>query len=330
MLDASSQLDTVAQVLRGEGDFLLTCHGNPDGDALGSLLAMAHMLHDMGKRVYVYNPDPLPDNLRFLPGVDKIRRVMPSAPAAWLVILDCASPDRVGAEFDAVRPFRRSIVIDHHRTERNFGDVIWVDASAAATAELVVRLARRLQYKATPAFATCAYTGIFTDTGSFRFSNTSAEVFEAAAALVAAGAEPHRVAEEIVENQPEVRYRLLADVLATLELAAAGRVAMITVRADVMAKHAASKDMLEGFVDFPRSIRGVLAAAQLREVELDRCYKASLRSKGAVDVEAVAARFGGGGHMHAAGCTLEGTYAEARERLLGALTAAVDRAGVGV
>lgn len=317
-------LERVARLLREEDDYLVVSHHNPDGDAAGSLLAITHLLRAHGKRVTPYVGDPIPENLRFLPGADDVTHELPDTEHEWAILLDCGTPDRVSEAFDARRPYRRALVLDHHLTERPFGEVAHVDVGAAATGEILCRLQRELAWEPSPAFATCAYTAIFTDTGSFRFSNTNAVSLGAAARMAEAGADPHRIAEAILDTQPAVRLKLLSRVLDGMELHAEGRVALIHVPQTLLDEMDADKSMIEGFIDYPRAIDSVLIAAQIREAEPEQRYKVSLRSKGEVDVEAVARSFGGGGHKHAAGCAIDGDLREVRERLLPRLEEAVE------
>lgn len=271
----------------------------------------------------MYFPQDLPPNFRFLPGSTAIQNTLPEngEDFSYLLLLDCGSPDRVHEHFPEELRDRKltRIVIDHHRTERSFADISLIDPEASATGEIVYRLARVLKYPLEPNFATCVYTAIFTDTGSFRFSNTSAEALEIAASLVRAGANPYRIAEEVYENQPEERLRLLALVLNTLEVLYGGKVALITIRKEFVERYHQAERYLEGFVDYPRSLRGVVLAIQIREIAEGKEYRASMRSKGIYDAETIARRFGGGGHQHAAGCTLYGSYEEVRRQILQAV-----------
>lgn len=320
-LGSPAHLRAVAEVLRSEDDFLVSAHQNPDGDALGSLLAVARLLDHMGKRATYLCLDPIPDNLRFLPGLDRLTTALPSRRFDRLLLLDCGMPERVGPVFVEADLFDRAAVLDHHLTERHFGDPAYVRPSASATGEIVVDLAAELGIAADAEFATCAYTAIAADTGGFRFSNTTPRVLRIAADLVAAGAAPQRIASAFFGEVPERRVRLLADVLAGLEMHHGGRVAMLIVDQATLDRHGATRNDLEGFIDHARSIRGVAVAVQIREAG-DGDWRASLRATGDVNVERIAARFGGGGHKPAAGCPLQGSREDVRAAMLAALAEA--------
>jgi phosphoesterase RecJ-like protein len=324
-LGTPAQLAAVAAVLRNEDDFLVTAHQSPDADALGSLLAFGRICDQLGKRATLLCLDPVPDNLRFLPGLERLVPDLPSKRHDRLILLDCNTPDRVGPEFDAARPFARAAVLDHHLTEQPFGDPAYVRPSAAATGEIVVELAAELGLSPDAAFATCAYTAIVGDTGGFRFSNTTPRILRMAADLVAAGASPQAIAAAFFGGVPERRVRLLADALAGLELHHDGRVAMLIIDQALLAKHGANRNDLEGFIDHARTIRGVEVAVQLRE-HAPGDWRASLRATGDVNVERVAAGFGGGGHKPAAGCPLKGDRDAVRAAMLQALGRALEPA----
>jgi phosphoesterase RecJ-like protein len=319
----SRELQAMAELLKRENGYILATHQNPDGDAIGSLLASFHILRWLKKNVWIYFPHELPHNFSFLPGSSFIQKELPSQSNFFshLLLLDCGSPDRVHDHFPEELKGRKlnHIVVDHHRTERPFADVALIDPEASATGEIIFHLAHRLCYPIGRDFATCIYTAIFTDTGSFRFSNTTAESLEIAASLVRAGADPQKIAEEVYENQPEERLRLLAHVLNTLEVLFEGRVALITIRKEFIERYHQAERYIEGFVDYPRSLRGVVIAIQIREIFEDKEYKLSMRSKGVYDAEAIARRFGGGGHQHAAGCTLYGSYKDILAQILRAV-----------
>ncbi len=325
--DSSPQLALVASELANGQEFLLTCHANPDGDALGSLLAMAHLLTEMGKTVHVYSADPVPKRLAFLPGCEMVRPDLPQEPCEWLIIMDCSEAERVSPELVEHHPWKRSMVIDHHLTERLTGDVNYVDPSAAATGEMIFRVAQFLGHNISPEFATCAFTAICTDTGSFRFSNTTPQAMAVASRLVEAGAVPSDIAQHVFESQSIGRLRLLGELLGDLELHFDNRVALIEVTSEKMQRWGVTKPELDGIVDFGRSIDGVYVSIQVREVEADVRYKASLRSRFGVSVESVASSFGGGGHKYAAGCELAGTRDDVIGRLLVAVESALDDAG---
>ncbi|MDA8431714.1 MAG: bifunctional oligoribonuclease/PAP phosphatase NrnA [Nitrospiraceae bacterium] len=284
-------------VLRGEGPFLIAAHIDPDGDAIGSSLALSAALEAAGKKTFLYSRDPLPKYFAFLPGRKKftarLREIVEEDPV--LVLLDCNSPERAGIEG---RRFRKAVVIDHHETAKEFGDVRWVDHTAAATGILVYRLVKALGGRITPEIATNLYTAISVDTGTFRYSNTSADVLRVSAELVDAGAEPNRIADHLYETWEYKRFRLLVAALNTIEVR--DGVAVIHITKKMFRDTGTSAEDTEYFSNYPRMIGSIRIAVLLRELE-QRGWKASLRSKGAVNVARIAERFGGGGHRNAAG-----------------------------
>jgi phosphoesterase RecJ-like protein len=283
--------------LRGEGPFLIAAHIDPDGDALGSVLALSAALEAIGKETFLYSRDPVPRYFKFLPGrkkfTSRLREVIKKDPV--LVLLDCSSPERAGID---AYPFRKSIVIDHHETAKDFGDVRWIDHTAAATGMMIYHLVKDLRVNITAEIATNLYTAISVDTGTFRYSNTSSGVLRVSAELVEAGAQPNRIAGYLYETWEYNRFRLLIAALNTLEVK--DGVALIHITKHMYRETGTSAEDTENFSNFPRMIGSIRVAVLLRELEQGG-WKASLRSKGAVNVAQIAERFGGGGHRNAAG-----------------------------
>lgn len=294
--------------LKGEDRFLLATHEKPEGDALGSTLAFASALRAVGKTVFIYDRDPVPELFRFLPGWAEFLTALPAAASDMaVVLLDCGHPSRAG--LDGV-PFRMSLVIDHHRTEFSFGDAAWVEPDCPATGLMVHAIIKALGVEITKDMAVNLYTAVATDTGIFRYDNTSAEALEVCAELVRAGAEPARVAECVYETWTPGRMRLLALALQTLDMRD-GAVAM-TISHDMFRSTGTSLEDVENFTAFPRMLKGARAAALFSEVE-PGVVKASLRSKGGMDVRLIAEGFGGGGHRNAAGYRMKTSPDEAKE-----------------
>ena len=323
MSNDKGALAAAAEVVRTQDDFLVTTHHGPDGDAIGSLLAMHALLEAHGKQHVLYNADGVPDGLSFLPGADNVVDQVPDRRFAWTILLDCGMPDRVGHVYEEQAQYTQALVLDHHLTERDFGDVAYVDSDAAATGEIVYRLANAMGWTPTPDFASCAYAALLTDTGSFQFNNTNARVLKVASELAALGADPARIAEAVFSGQSKARVAMMGNVLESLRYYCGDRVAITSVRKNAMQQAGATKYDLEGLVNIPRSIAGVLVAVQIKEVDVDREYRVSLRSKPPVSVEAIARQFGGGGHRYAAGCTLEGTYDQVLSQLVAAIETAL-------
>ena len=301
--------------------FLITSHERPDGDALGSELALFHMLRGLGKEVTIYNQDRTPENYLFLTGSGGIvRELPPLEPFEVAFILDCSALDRIGKESARVGSIPNLVNIDHHLSNGAFCDVRLIDSQASSTGELIFRLVRDMGLAVTGEMATCLYTAILTDTGGFRYGNTRRGALLAAADLVAGGADPQWISENVYESDPPARIRLLAAVLPTLTIDEGGRAGSLTVTQNALAAAGALPDHTEGFVDLPRSIRGVEISILYSELS-DGRFKLSLRSKGSVNVERVARAFGGGGHINAAGCRVDGELSEIRRRVIEAIRA---------
>jgi phosphoesterase RecJ-like protein len=299
--------------------FLITAHERPDGDALGSELALCHMLTGLGKEVVVYNQDRTPDNYLFLPGSDRIvHEFPPLEPFDAAFILDCSDLNRIGEDASRIGMIPNLINIDHHVSNGGFCDTRLIDPQASSTGELIFRLFRDMDLAVTGEIATCLYTAILTDTGGFRYHNTRRDALLAAADLVDGGADPQWISENIYEADPPVRIRLLAAVLPTLTLEEGGRVGSLVVTRKALADAGALSEHTEGFVDLPRSIRGVEISILYGELP-DGRFKLSLRSKGKINVDRVARAFGGGGHINAAGCRVAGELAEIRRRVIEAI-----------
>jgi len=290
--------------------FLLTSHARPDGDAVGSALACCQILREMGKQAEVVLRDGVPRIYRPLPfadGVVQAEHVNGNYQAA--IILECDSIQRTrlqGLESQFL------INIDHHLSGQPFAHVNWIDPKAVATAELVYRLAREAGVKISPHVATCLYTAVLTDTGSFMFEGTSEHTFALARELVLAGADPARCARNIYFGHSTAKMRLLGAALSDLHRE--GPLAWISVTQEQMERLGAIEEDCEGLVNYALSIQDVQVAMFFRELP-DRRFRVSLRSKGEVDVAAVAQKFGGGGHECASGCSVDGPLGAAVERV---------------
>jgi phosphoesterase RecJ-like protein len=313
-------LSAVCRVLREKERFLIACHENPEGDAIGSELALALALRKMGKTATVLNADPVPANLLFLPGADTVVFAEDGSKYDVAVVVDCGSPERTGRIAQELLKCPVLINIDHHRTNGDLGELSLVDPDAAATGLLIHRVLSVMKYEIGLDVAINLYVAVLTDTGSFHYGSSSPEAFEVAGEMVRRGVDPWAVAEQVYETQSVHRLRLLGRVLDSLDVSSDGRVACITTMCEDLREFESGKDALEGFINYPRSIVGVEVAVSFREEE-GGVFRVSFRSKGRVDVSAVAARFGGGGHHNAAGCTVPGTLTEVKKRVLETLAA---------
>jgi bifunctional oligoribonuclease and PAP phosphatase NrnA len=313
--------DVVGVLAKARGRALMLGHVHPDADVLGTLLAIDEVLSARGFTVTAGGPHPAPAVLSFLPGVDRYRILSAvEGPLDVVVLTDCPNPARTEGLLEQARATGATIVnIDHHPDNRRYGDVNWIEPTAAATGEMVYHLAVALGARLTPALATNLFTAIHTDTGSFRYSNTTEETFTIAAALVAAGAEPALVSGNLYERRQADSLRWLGESLRRIEVSPDGRIAWLALPEGAVPEAFVEAEEL---VNYPRSIDSVRVACFLRQLG-DR-VKVSLRGKGDVDVSRIAARFGGGGHPNAAGCTLPGALPEVTGVVLAAVRAGLD------
>ena len=323
-----SALDTAGiELLRAGGPrrWIVASHMNPDGDTLGSAIAMKVLLRSFGHEVLHVCPDPVPATLAFLPGAAD---VVQSIPLAWregtgVVTLDAADLGRFGqlaGELEAIRPL---VDVDHHVSNPLFGDVNVVLTDAAATGEVVFRLFQHFGVTIDTEAAYGMYVALVTDTGRFAYEATQAASHEMAAALIQAGVQPGHVYRMLYErvNLAELRIRGLA--LQKMSLSACGRIAWTTISREMLESTGALEEHTEGLVETLRTLEGVEVSITVRETSRGT-LKASLRSKQHVDVSALAARFHGGGHRRAAGCTLTGTLEQAAATLVTAATEALE------
>jgi phosphoesterase RecJ-like protein len=296
-------------------------HVHPDADVLGTLLATGLALEKAGWSVVYGGPHPAPASLDFLPGVERyqiLTRVEGHFDVGLLT--DCPNPARTEGLIDQARAATGVLVnIDHHPDNQRYGDVNWVDPSAAATGEMVYALLAALPADITPDIATNLFTAVHTDTGSFRYSNVTPGTFRIAAELAAAGAAPAVVSNALYERRPADALHHLGRALSLVRVSDDGRVAWLALPEGTVPE---SFIEAEELVNYPRSIASVRVACFLREV--DGKVKVSLRGKGEVDVQVVAARFGGGGHRNAAGCTILASLDEATRQILAAARTAAD------
>jgi bifunctional oligoribonuclease and PAP phosphatase NrnA len=307
-------LQEVIEQIGQRSKFVLTSHARPDGDAIGSALACCQILRSMGKEAEVVLRDGVPRIYQPLPFADQVvhaDRVNGDYEAA--IILECDSIQRTRLE-GLDKQFL--ISIDHHVSGKPFGHVNWIDPKAVATAEMVYRLAREAGVPISPDVATCLYTAVLTDTGSFMFEGTDAHTFALARELVLAGADPARCARNIYFAHSTAKIRLLGAALSNLHRE--GSLAWIWVTREQMERFDAKEEDCEGLVNYALSIQDVQVAIFFRELP-DQRYRISLRSKGEQNVASVAEAFGGGGHACASGCSLDGPLTMAVNRILDAL-----------
>ena len=294
--------------------FVLTSHARPDGDAIGSVLGCAEILRSMGKQAEVVLPHGVPVIYRPLPFADRVvqsSQVNGKYEAA--ILLECDSVQRSalhGLEGHFL------INIDHHKSGRPFADLNWIDPNACATAEMIYRLGRAANVTITQEIATCLYTAVLTDTGSFCYGGTSERTFALAQELVHCGADPVQIAQNVYFRRPASKVRLMGVALSGLHIE--GNLAWISVTREEMDRCGASDEDCEGLVNYALTVDGVEVALFFRETQ-DQRWRVSLRSKGAANVSMVAEHFGGGGHVCASGCSLDGPLSVAVERVVAQL-----------
>jgi bifunctional oligoribonuclease and PAP phosphatase NrnA len=312
----------VAEVLTTSGRVVLTTHVNADGDGVGSEIGLWYLLRARGVEVSIANPTRIPERFDFLvpPGADATGRAIKEIERADVIAsLDVGDLTRLGELASVVRRGGAAFVcIDHHVGSPKLppGPCL-IAPEATATAELVFDLAAVAGWPLTPECAQALYVGLLTDTGGFRFSNTTARALRVAAALLEKGVDPESIYASVYASAPEGRVRLLAEVLQTLVVEHDVGLAWVSVPPDALRRHDTTADDLDGIVEFPRSIAGVKLALLFRQIANGR-VKISFRSMGEVDVAALAAQFGGGGHHRAAGASLEGSMGDVETKVLDA------------
>ncbi len=317
--DLAKPLADAAAAIRQSRTIVLACHVNPDGDALGSLLGLALALLPLGKTLTCLSEDGVPDILKFLPSADLIQRTTDTAGFDLALVVDSGDLPRVGSTIQPIIARARQVVdIDHHVTTGAFGDIRILDARAASTAEIVYALLLALQTPITPEIATCLFTGIITDTGSFRFQNVTPNTLQVAAALLEAGAPPAFISEHVFENRTFAATRLLGHALSSLQQTPDGRIVWAHIMASDFAELGATDQDTEGIVSYVRGVRDAEVGILFREVA-GGGIRVSLRSRETVNVAAVAEKFGGGGHRMASGCTASLPLAEAEAAVIAAV-----------
>jgi phosphoesterase RecJ-like protein len=316
-------LSQVVELIENKGDFAITTHIKPDGDGVGSSLGLYWLLKSLGKNVEVIVHGNIPPAYTNLPGADKIRDVR-SLDAMYdaIFVIECSDLLRPGIEgLDQTL----TVNIDHHSTSEHFGSINWIDSTASAVGEMIYNLCKAIGGRITKEIAECVYMALVTDTGSFHYPNTSERTLKVASELIKAGAEPAKISEAVYSNYPWSRIELMRQVMATIKRDDSGRIATMRQTMEMEQSAGTIDGDNNGFVNIPLAAREVLAVAYMREVG-PNAYRASLRSKGSVNVAKVAEKFGGGGHKNAAGLCLEGDWNENERKIVAALSEAIDAA----
>lgn len=313
---ANSSLSDVAEVIKRSKKIAVACHVRPDGDALGSALALSTALNNAGKTAYMLCDDEPPERLCIFPAMKRVNRTLPvkRGEIDLFVSVDCAESSRMGAfgrEFDSFNG--ATLNIDHHVSNPGFGKYNYVLSDNTATCEILPEIFKASGLEINAEIADLLTLGLLTDSGNFSHKDVSAKTFAVASLLKEKGANFYEINYRMFTRQTKARALLYKRVLQTLRFELDDKLTFITVSQKDMAETGTDKSQTEGFVDYPLSIDGVEVSIALLEVKHNQ-YKASLRSKN-VNVNAVAARFGGGGHALASGCMLSGEYEEVIERL---------------
>jgi phosphoesterase RecJ-like protein len=311
------ELAAAGRFLKDNDHFLVVNHVQPDGDATGSLLAVAHVLKALGKQFTLVNEGSTPAKFRFLPLCNEIVNLsdQPLAQTFHCVItVDCGDFGRVGRVVDYIDKDADMLNIDHHPTNDGFGTTNLIRTDACATAEILYDLVQQMGLPISRDLGSCLYTGLLTDTGGFRYANTNSQVLRKASDLLEAGVSPSEIAERCLETIPSSYISLLKEVLPTLTMEFNGSVSSLSVSTDALLKSKASPEDTEGLISYARNIEGVEVGILYKQVDQET-VKVSFRSKSKVDVSVIAKDFGGGGHVRAAGCTMKGSLEQVKQQV---------------
>jgi len=319
-----NNLRKVGNVLLQGKRIILCGHVTPDGDCLGSVIALGLALEKVGKEVTLATPDPVPEVYNFLPEVKRFQEGSKALQGKYdnFVILDCSVPDRLGPLRELLMRPIITCSIDHHVNSNEFAQYNYVDSKAAAVGEIIQDLFNLLSFPLTPEIAICLYVAIVTDTGSFQYDNTRANTHRRAAKLIEYGVPAAKINRLIYEQKPLSSLKLLEAVLGTLSVSPCGRVSWMVVDLEMLKNKNAGKEHVDGLINYGRSIRGVEVALLFQEISED-CFKVGFRSKELVDVNNLAGKFGGGGHNRAAGCILKGDLENIKTQVITAALQAV-------
>ena len=316
-------VDQIIRTLKAADTIAVGGHMRPDGDCIGSELAVAYALKNLGKKVTVFNQDAMPEKLAFLDPGRILRGPRKPRPYDAVVVTDCANYERMGTICDAVSRRETLINIDHHGSNTRYGDINWIDSKSASSGELVYRLLKQANWPITAPIADCLFTAISTDTGSFQYATTQPSTYHTAAELVNRGANLARICEEVYQSYPLSRVKLLKHMYNSFKLIEDNQIAYFWVRQSDYRKAGAVPDESEGLIDHIRDIQGVKVACLFEEIEPE-ITRISLRSKlPDLDVSTIAVAFGGGGHQSAAGSRIPGKQRTVQQRVLAAVKQAL-------
>ena len=312
-----NELRKIAEVIRGNKGFFITSHISPDGDSIGSQLALKRILERLGKEVTIANHDPVPKIYDFLSGRESIKQELPKNRKFNVVfVLDSPELSRLGSTAEIIKKANIIINIDHHLGNEGFGKYNYVDTKASAVGEEIYELTKVMGFKIDREIALCLYVGILTDTGSFRQSNTTSRSHEIVADLMKIGdLKPAQITHQVYETQLPSAIKLLSMTLDTLERSEDGQVAWMIITDKMFKITGTTKAETENFINYVRSVKGSKVAILFTELAKYE-VKVSFRSKSGADVNKIAKTFGGGGHLHASACTIKGNLEEVKEKVL--------------
>lgn len=314
--------------LKNEDRFVIATHESPDGDGLGSAIALSMALQNLGKETVLVCKDAIPEQYRFLPGRENFltlqRFILHSSKFnnyKNLILIDCNNIKRIADESQTSRlKFQTSAVIDHHETKSPFGDISWIMPDVAATGLMVFEIINKLGIRPSEDMAVNLYAAIAVDTGNFSYENTNADVLRIASELAMAGARPHAIHRELFESWSDGRFNLFMKVLNTIQMQ--DGISIVRINQGMFEETSTSEADTENFVEFPRIIKGIKVSVLFREIE-EEYFKLSLRSKGDINVAKIAETFGGGGHKNAAGCKIRADFETAKKAVMDQLLLAV-------
>jgi phosphoesterase RecJ-like protein len=315
------EIQQIVDAVRTRQRFVLSSHSRPDGDSIGSQMAMAYALREMGKEATVINADPAPPPIMAFPGVPDIR-IASSVEGEFdaAIIMECGDLQRTG-----VSGLERFLVIniDHHPGNSGYGQINWFDAGAAACAEMVYDVVRALGVPLTKEIATHVYLAILTDTGSFHYSSISPRTFEICRECMDAGVDPVLVARNVYDSNNMGRLKLFGAVLGAMQIDQTGRIAIVYVDHEMARAAGGTYEDTEGLVNLPLTVKEIEAVVFFKQEKGDE-YRVSLRSKGDIDIGSIAKEYGGGGHKNAAGCTISGAIEELQRAMVEKIEGAID------
>ncbi len=314
-----NDIHEICNIIDSSQKILILPHIFPDGDTIGSSIALCLSLLQKGKKPYVFIEEELPQNLKFLPVACIHAHLEDDFIADLIITVDCSDINRLGNRAHYLDKSKKIINIDHHITNTYFAQNNLIFSDAAATGEIIYLLIKEMGVSITKDIATCLYVALSTDTGSFRYDNTTASTHRIAAELLGYGIDLNLITTELYQNKPLSKVKLLKEALNGLEIYYSGQVAILSITSQMLKETGSAADDTDGLIEFARDIAGVKVGVLIKEVDHSE-IKVGFRSKdNRIDVSEVAAQFGGGGHRKASGCTIHGTLQNAKEQVVSIL-----------